>query len=397
MEDVLRAELWGGLTVDALGFALGAIFAGFVLGRVLERVFGRLTEKAPDNTFREAVLSAIDRPIGWTARLTGIWMGTAELVAKIPNSIVGDKDAIFGAFDVRQFVDRLMLGATIALATWVGTRLVGRLCELWRLKAEQTEGTFDDQLVPVVRKSGKVFLVVVGGVMIVQNLGYSVASLLAGLGLGGAALAFASKDTVANFFGSIVIFVDRPFQIGDWVEVGSVEGTVEEVGIRVTRIRTFANSLITIPNAQFTTTSINNWSRMRKRRIKMTIGLTYDTSPTQMNQAVEAIREIIRNDDRLHQDFYLVNFYDFGAYSLDIFCYLFTRTTNWAEHMQIREDFMLKVMGAMHGLGLSFAFPTQTLHLRGNLPAAEGGGPAPRRALPEPRDAPEAMTRDTPL
>jgi MscS family membrane protein len=230
--------------------------------------------------------------------------------------------------------------------------------------------------------------------MVVQNLGYSVTSLLAGVGIGGAALAFASKDAVANIFGSIVIFVDRPFMIGDWIEVGDVEGTVETVGIRVTTVRTFANSVITIPNAQFTIMPINNWSRMKKRRIKMTIGVTYDATPDKLRMAVDAIRGIIRSDDRLHQDFFLVNFFDFGASSLDIFCYLFTRTTGWAEHMQIREEFMLKVMEAMSSLGLSFAFPTRTVHLEGGgLPQQAANDGSPR----QPAGAPAAMLRETPL
>ena len=133
----------------------------------------------------------------------------------------------------------------------------------------------------------------------------------------------------------------------------------------MTRIRTFANSLITIPNAQFTTTVINNWSRMRKRRIKITLGLTYDTSSGQMEQAVESIRRIIREDEKLDHDFFLVNFTDFNAYSLDIFVYCFTVTTNWSEYLQARQELLLKFMDAIRGLGLEFAFPTQTIQLAG--------------------------------
>lgn len=384
MDAVLKIleQTVAGVSVSAMLFALGAIVGGFVAGRVLENVLRRLTEKAPEGSLRHAVLRAFDRPLGWLLRIAGIWL-----------ALNGMPLANVEAFDADRLAFHLLQASTIALATWLAVRIVDGLSELWAARAGKTEGTYDDQLVPIGRKSLKAFFVVTGAVMVIQNLGYSVSSLLAGVGIGGAALAFASKDTVANFFGSLVIFIDRPFMIGDWVEVGSVEGTVEVVGIRVTRIRTFANSLITIPNAQFTTTPINNWSRMRKRRIKMTIGLTYDSRPDRIREAVEAIRAIIRNDDRLHQDFYLVNFFDLGPSSLDIFCYLFTRTTNWAEHMQIREEFLLRVMEAMHGLGLEFAFPTQTVHLAGELPGATPArGPAGR-----PAGAPQAMERDTPL
>ena len=369
-----------GVTVQQLLFAAAAITVGFFGGRIVERIIQGIANRTPEGSMRRAIVDAVGRPAGWMVRISSLWV-----------ALKGMPLEAVAATDLDMLVDRLAQGATVALATWLGVRAVNGISEVLATRAGQTKGTFDDQLVPIFRKAAIAFLVITGVVMIVQNLGYSVSSLLAGFGLGGAALAFASKDTVANFFGSIVIFVDRPFQIGDWVEVGSVEGTVETVGIRVTRIRTFANALLTIPNATFTTSPINNWSRMKKRRIKMTVGLTYDTTPDKMRQAVEAIRRIIKNDDRLHQDFYLVNFYDFGPSSLDIFCYLFTRTTNWAEHMQIREEFMLRVMEAMQGLGLDFAFPTTTVHLAG------GGTPAPASAPKLPPGMPSAMERDVPL
>lgn len=379
LDEFLSTALFG-ITVQQMLFAAVAVTVGFFGGRVVERVIDGIAKRTPEGSMREAIVSAIGRPAAWGVRVAGIWVALKGMPLELVD-----------AMDIDLLVDRLAQGASVAFATWLGVRIVEGVSEVLTARAGTTEGTFDDQLVPIFRKAAIAFLVITGVVMIVQNLGYSVSSLLAGFGLGGAALAFASKDTVANFFGSIVIFVDRPFQIGDWVEVGAVEGTVETVGIRVTRIRTFANALITIPNATFTTSPINNWSRMKKRRIKMTIGLTYDTTPDKMRQAVEAIREIIRNDDRLHQDFFLVNFYDFGASSLDIFCYLFTRTTNWAEHMQIREEFMLRVMESMKGLGLDFAFPTTTVHLAGG-----GAQPSPR-APKLPPGAPKAMERDLPL
>ncbi len=368
-----------GVTVQQLLFAAFAVTVGFFGGRFVERLIQGIVNRTPEEwSMRRAIISSVVRPAGWAVRIGGIWA-----------ALKGMPLETITATDLDLMVDRLAQGTTIALATWLGVRVVQGVADVLTERTAATEGTFDDQLVPIFRKAAIAFLVVAGVVMIIQNLGYSAASLLAGFGLGGAALAFASKDTVANFFGSIVIFIDRPFQIGDWVEVGSVEGTVETVGIRVTRIRTFANALLTIPNATFTTSPINNWSRMKKRRIKMTVGLTYDTTPDKMRQAVEAIRSIIRNDDRLHQDFFLATSYDFGPSSLDIFCYLFTRTTNWAEHMQIREEFMLRVMESMQGLGLDFAFPTTTVHLA-------NGAAAP--ASPKlPPGMPKAMQRDTPL
>jgi MscS family membrane protein len=202
-------------------------------------------------------------------------------------------------------------------------------------------------------------------------MGYSVGSLLAGLGIGGFAVAMASKDTVANLFGSLVIFLDKPFQIGDWIEMESTEGTVEEVGLRTTRIRTFANSLVTVPNLLFTSHTVNNWSRMKKRRIKMTIGITYSTSAKKVDELVNRIRQLIENDEHIRNDFYLVNFDSFGPSSLGIFVYCFTATTNWADFLQAKQEFMLNIMDCVKELGLEFAFPTQSIHVE-SLPDETG-------------------------
>lgn len=351
-----------------VGLAVVVLFAGLVAGRIAKGVLRRLLERFPRGTLRHAAFDAASLPLVWSLRLAGLWGAVELLLARQE------------ATSLRNLAGNVYLAATVGLATWLGVRVISEATALWAKRASGTEDTFDDQLVPIVRKSAKVVLVAVGGVMILQNLGYSVSSLLAGLGIGTAAIAFASKDTIANFFGSLVVFVDRPFQVGDWVEIGDVEGTVEEVDLRTTRVRTFANSLISVPNSKMTVTEIQNWSRMKKRRIKLDVGLTYDTTPEKMRAAVAAIREVIQADDRLLHDFYLVNFHEMGESSLNIFCYLFTRTTNWAEYMQVREDFLLAVMDAMSGLGLEIAFPTRTLHFAGSQPPG----------------APAAMLRQTP-
>ena len=359
----------GGGTVGDIGLAFIAVIAGFAAGRVVFRLLKKIAEAVPERSVRRATLQSLDEPILWVFRGVGIWAALSLLPMPETN------------FDVHGFLNNVYQSLTVGLATWLGVRLIDNFTKLWQFRASRTEDTYDDQLVPLVRKTGKGFVVVIGTVMVLSNMNYDVGSLLAGLGIGGAALAFASKDTVANFFGSLVIFIDRPFQIGDWVEIGDVEGTVEEVDIRVTRIRTFANSLVVVPNSQMTVTAIENWSRMQKRRIKLTLGVTYDATPDQVRQGVAAVREIIENDERFMQDFHLVSFNDFGESALEIFCYFFTQTTNWAEYMGIREEFLLEVMDRFKEIGLSFAFPTRTVHLENSQPPG----------------APRAMLRKTPI
>ncbi|MCX4244472.1 mechanosensitive ion channel family protein [Paraliomyxa miuraensis] len=374
--DGIRGVLeWGvgGVTVGDVGVALVALVVGIVAGRVAQRVLRGVDQRLPEGSLGHAALDATSEPLVWALRLAGLWAAITSL--PLPKLESVDLPGVVGA---------CYQATVIGLATWLGVRLISELSVLWARRASGTEDTFDDQLVPIVRKTAKVILVCVGGVMVLQNLGYSVGSLLAGLGIGTAAIAFASKDTIANFFGSLVVFIDRPFQVGDWVEIGDVEGTVETVDIRTTRIRTFANSLITVPNSQMTVTAIQNWSRMKKRRIKMEIGVSYDTTPEQMRASIAAIRGIIAGDERFHHDFYLVNFHALGDSSLIIYCYFFTITTHWAEYMQTREDFLLEVMVKLREVGVEIAFPTRTVHLVGP------GAPAVA-ALPA------AMQRQTPL
>ena len=345
------------LWIYATSFA--SVFLGFILKKVVGAIVRRFIQASEKTKFSidDVLFTALLTPAEWTAMMSGIFI--ALKILPLPSEPV----------DVKRFVDASMNGVIVALVIWFATRLVDGLSEIWSKKAEQTETKLDDQLVPIARRSGKVFLFIIGVVLVLQNMGYSVGSLLAGLGIGGVAFAMASKDTVANLFGSLVIFLDKPFQIGDWIEMGAIEGTVEEVGLRTTRVRTFANSLITVPNLMFTTQSINNWSRMKKRRIKMTVGVTYDTGPDKMDLLVKRIREIIAEDEKIRDDFYLVNFDNFGPHSLDVFIYCFTVTTNWGDFLQAKQEFMLKIMRAVEALGLSFAFPTQSLHVE-SLPGA---------------------------
>ena len=350
--DLLSYEFLG-IAAWVYWAAFGAIFVGFLAKKIVGLVLRHFIKIAKKTKFSydDVLFTALLKPAEWAVMVAGLYV--ALLILPIPEKPV----------DIRRFVNALLNGATVALVVWFATRLVDGLAAIWAEKASKTETKLDDQLVPIVRRSAKVFFFIIGSVLVLQNMGYSVGSLLAGLGIGGVALAMASKDTVANLFGSLVIFLDKPFQIGDWIEMDDVEGTVEEVGLRTTRVRTFANSLVTVPNLMFTTKAINNWSKMRKRRIKMTVGITYDTQPDKVDQLVNRIRQIIRDDEKIHNDFYLVNFDHFGPSSLDIFVYCFTLTTNWAEFLQAKQEFMLKIMTAVNSLGLSFAFPTQSIHV----------------------------------
>lgn len=247
---------------------------------------------------------------------------------------------------------------------WSAFRIVDIFDALWTSKALKTHNKFDDLLVPMLSKSLKVFVVVIGIVFAADNLNIDVTSLLAGLGLGGLAFALAAKDLLGNFFGSVTVLLDRPFSIGDWVVIGDIEGSVEEVGFRSTRVRTFYNSLVTMPNSILTTTKIDNMGARRYRRMTHKLSVTYDTNPEQIEAFCEGIRKIIQMHPYMRKDFYHVYFNEYGAASLNILVYVFWATPDWSTELRERHRFLLDILRLARQLEVEFAFPTQTLYLK---------------------------------
>jgi len=209
--------------------------------------------------------------------------------------------------------------------------------------------------------------ILIGGIGLGAMLkvwGVNVTALFASLGLGGLAFALAARDTAANLFGSFALLADRSIRIGEWVKIGSVEGVVENVGMRTTKIRSFQKSLITVPNQVVANTPIENFSRRGIRRIKMTIGLTYGTTSEQIIQIKSDIKTMLLEHEGIAQDESLmVNFNNFGDSSLNIFIYTFTKTANWAKYLAIREDINLQIMKIVEDNGSSFAFPSQSIYI----------------------------------
>ena len=247
---------------------------------------------------------------------------------------------------------------------WSAFRIVDIFDAFWTNKALKTTNKFDDLLVPMLSKSLKVFVVVIGIVFAADNLNIDVTSLLAGLGLGGLAFALAAKDLLGNFFGSVTVLLDRPFSIGDWVVIGDIEGTVEQVGFRSTRVRTFYNSLVTMPNSILTTTKIDNMGARSYRRMKHVLSVTYDTSPEKIEAFCEGIRKIIQLHPYMRKDFYQVYFNEYGAASLNILVYVFWATPDWSMELRERHRFLLDILRLAKQLDVEFAFPTQTLYLK---------------------------------
>lgn len=254
-----------------------------------------------------------------------------------------------------------MLAGTAGV--WGAYRLVDLVTLYLSHQANKTDTKVDDVLVPLIRKTLKVFVTVIGITFVASNLNLNVSSLLASLGLGGLAFALAAKDVVQNLFGSITVILDQTFHTGDWIVVNDIEGSVEEVGLRSTKIRTFYDSLITIPNAIFITANVDNMGQRRYRRLKCNVSLTYDTSPDKVEAFCEGVRELIRLHPYMRKDYFHVYLNNLGPSSLDVLVYVFWETPDWSTELRERQRFLLDILRLAKAQQIDMAFPTQTLHL----------------------------------
>lgn len=229
--------------------------------------------------------------------------------------------------------------------------------------ADKTDTTLDDQLVPLLRKTMKVFVLLIGTLFILQNLNFNVTALLAGLSIGGLAFALAAQDMLKNLFGSIMIFVDRPFGIGDWIVGAGIDGDVEEVGFRSTRVRTFHNSVVSVPNGLIADMTIDNMGLRRYRRYKTSLAITYDTPPQSIESFVAGLKKIVETHPTTRKDYYNVYLNSFGDSSLNILFYIFFDVKTWPQELESRHEVMLSIIKLADELNIRFAFNTQTLHV----------------------------------
>ena len=327
-----------------------AVLFGLTLRLVARHVLNlvkRLTSRSVTN-WDDRIIDAIKAPVGYMAAV-GFWF-----LALFALQFEGTVLSVFS------------IGLQILLAIsmiWLAYALAGVFAEYLTDLTSKTESTLDDQLVPLLTRTLRIFIVVVGVLIVIQNMGVNVLSLLAGLGIGGLAFALAARDAVANFFGSLMILFDRPFQVGDWIRVGGSEGTVEEIGFRSTRIRTFYNSVISIPNSEVANEQIDNMGVRQYRRAVANLGVTYDTPPETLEAFMEGIKNIIKANPGTRKDYFHVVFKEFGDSALIIMVYFFFQVPDWNNELVERQNVYLEILRLAKELNVEFAYPTQTLHV----------------------------------
>ena len=337
--------------IGVLVFA-ALMVTGVVGHYAIYRIVRRLT-KAADRTetqWDDVVLYAIFPPIQWV-----MWVVLGLLSLSLFSALDGIREALL----------RLSDTALLLLFGWLAHRLSGGIEGELLGEHRGALASSDRATISAVARLSRIVLWVIAGIMILQSLGVSVSGLLAFGGVGGIAVGFAARDLLANFLGGLSIFLDRPFAVGDWIRSPDreIEGTVEDVGWRVTRIRTFDQRPLYVPNSVFSTVALENPSRMLNRRIYETIGIRYDDAGA-MEQIVAEVKEMLVAHDVIDKGKTLmVNFVAFGASSLDFFIYCFTRTTDWATYHGVKQDVLVKILKIIEGQGAEVAFPTRTVLL----------------------------------
>ncbi len=353
----LRGDgLW---LTEAFLIILIALLFDFFQKKALKKLHVKL--ERTKNPWDEAVLESLAKPIS-----AFIWLWGVTIAA----NVIGDANNISLYSGLVELTRQV---GVILIITWFLLRLITRIEKNIIKIGCAKEDNYDVTTVHAITKLIRVSVFITGALVMLQELGVSVSGVLAFGGIGGIAIGFAAKDLLSNFFGGLMIYMDRPFAVGDWIRSPDrkIEGTVENIGWRLTLIRTFNKRPLYVPNATFATIAVENPSRMTHRRIKETIGVRYDDV-----DKLEVILDEIRNMLRSHEEIdntqtLMVNFNQFAPSSLDFFIYTFTKTTNWVKYHSVKQDVLFQIISIIEKHGAEMAFPTSTLHLNGEITQAK--------------------------
>ncbi len=336
---------------------LGIIFKKYI-SVLLSKLLFKVLKKYSSGVGVEQFIGLLTKPLGIFITLIYLYLAFMQLQFP-PSWNLVDSDKI----GLKMITEKSYMIALTLSFTWIFLRIVDFLGVVMVNRAALTEGKSDDQLVPFIRDGIKVFVVIFSFFFVLGAVfSLNITSLVAGLGIGGLAIALAAKESLENLFGSFTIFLDKPFVVGDLVQAGPVIGNVESIGFRSTRLRTLDKSYVTVPNKKMIDVELDNLSLRTFRRARFNVGLTYSTSASQIKAIVKDINDFIQGHPNTNQDG-VVHFYEFGASSLDIMVQYFVDTMDWDVYLKIREEINYKIIEIVESHDSSFAFPTQTIHL----------------------------------
>ena len=342
---LFEARLWqwiGLLLLVALAYAASWIVTAVVY-RMLRSVVAR-TDTAVD----DVLLDVSVKPFRLVLAAVAFFFGTLALRLAAP---------------VQEFLGGLVRAVVIVAATWLALRLVDGFRDHVRKRLEEQGKIGAVAVIPLGVKTAKTVLVMLAGIALLQHLGFNVTGVIAGVGVGGIALALAAQKTIENLFGGATLVADQPVRVGDFCRFGDKVGTIEDIGLRSTRVRTLDRTVVSIPNAEFAQTQLENYAERDRIRLLCMLGLRYETSPDQLRHVLAGLRRLLLAHPKVLPDPARVRFVGFGAYSLDLEVVAYIATSDWNEFLEIREDVFLRMMAVVSESGTGFAFPSQTTYL----------------------------------
>jgi MscS family membrane protein len=351
-----------------LGISLGI----FLLFLIFRKIFAKyvftlllkLGKKTPTD-FLSHVFLSFEKPIQWLFIVIGIYFAAMY----------------FPHFNEHNSMFLKIVHSFIILLVGWGLYNVSAASNLVLAKVNRKYNIeIDEILIPFLSKAIRVVIVVIGFSVIADEFGYAIGGFVTGLGIGGLAISLAAKDALANFFGGVVIITEKPFSIGDWIKTPSVEGIVEDISFRSTKVRTFAQALVTVPNNTLANEAITNWSKMEKRQITFNLKVTYDTPRYKLENVVEKINQLVRNHPEIDQESISVAFDQYMENGLSILINFFTKTTVYAEFLKIKEEINFRIMEILEGEEVEIAVPSTKLYLDPDTEAQMKGNPLKERS-----------------
>jgi MscS family membrane protein len=337
------------------------VLAAVLLRRLIIALISSQSRRLSEKASNKLLLPALEGPAATLAMLFGLFMALAVIPiwAAVPNVVrLGER------------------GALAAVLLW-GVACAGGAVIDHFAGGERARSLHITAFIPLIKRTLAAFFAVFSVLVVFESLGFEVKTFLAGLGIGGLAFALAAQDTIANMFGSFVVVMDQPFYVGEYIRVAGNEGTVEEIGLRSTRLRTVQRTQIVIPNKTVAAEVITNFTRMPQRRVDTVLGVTYDTPPEMIQAVLADLRALLRADPGVHQGQIVVSLADFNDSSLRVQILYFTADPDWESHMAVRERINIAILRAFAAQGVSLAFPSSVIHLDGpvarQLAAGSGG------------------------
>jgi MscS family membrane protein len=363
---IVQRVFWGNPLSNYL-WCLGILMVGILFRQILSKGLSWIAYKVLRNYSKEEIgykkfLELLRKPFSFFIALLTIYFAFSQLNFPL-NWNIGPIEK----WGLRMFLMRSMQTLIVISFTWIILRIVDFGGLILMQRALQTESKTDDQIIPFVKESVKIIVMIISLFSIlgaVYNM--DITSLIAGLGIGGLAIALAAKESLENLLGSFTIFFDKPFIIGDLIKVGNVEGNVEKIGFRSTRIRTLEKTFVTVPNKKLVDTELDNLTNREIRRIKFDFGLRYDTPMEKIDLIIEDIKLLIENDP-LRFDEVSVHFYEFGTSALIIRVIYFANTAIWKDYMDMRENINFGIIKIVKKHQARFAFPTQSVILENKI------------------------------